>query len=132
MKDSKRILLIDLNDPRRETRIKILEQAGYDVEVRTNHAASELLHHEADFDLILLSLHEEKLKEAAAYSNRLAKHYPTLPILLLTDAGIFAPRGTLSRAMEAETPKEMLEQIAEMLAGSKHIHELSDAVSAAD
>jgi hypothetical protein len=133
MPESKKVLLVDLDDPRRETRVKMLESVGYAVEVRKDHEAAELLHHEACFDLVLLALHEKKLREAAAYSDRLAKRHPSLPILLLSDAGVFAPLGTLSRTVETNLPVEMLEEIAEMLAGSKHIREIAaDATFAAD
>lgn len=120
----KQILLIDLDDPRRDTRVRILMDGGYAVEVRKDHGTSEMLDHEAYFDLVLLSLSRERFKDALAYSNRIAKIRPTLPILLLTDAGVFVPRGTLSRAMETGHPKEMLAEIAEMLVGSKHIREI--------
>jgi hypothetical protein len=52
------------------------------------------------------------------------KKHPTLPILLLLDVGVFAPRGTLSRSIETGFPIDMMREIADMLAGSKHIREL--------
>jgi len=43
----------------------------------------------------------------------------------------FAPRGTLSKAIETGYPKEMLFEIAEMWSGRKHIREIdADAQSA--
>ena len=120
----KKILLIDRDDARRETRILLLKQAGYGVEVRAEHVSSEELNHEAGFDLVILALHRIKLKEAAAYSERLRKINPDLPILLLTDAAVYAPQGTLSRGIETGAPVEMLQTIAEMLAGSSHIREI--------
>lgn len=127
----KRILLIDLDDPRRHTRVKILQAAGYEVDVRKDQDVAELLNHEIQFDLVLLALHRQKLQAAAQYSDRLNRKYVGLPILLLTDVGVFAPRGTLSKAIETGYPEELLSQLAEMLAGSKHIREIdADAQTA--
>jgi PleD family two-component response regulator len=120
----KKILFVDLDDTRRKTRVRMLTAAGYDVEVRADHEVSEALDHELTFDLIIITLHVKKLDDAAAYSDRLRKKHPNLPILLLTDAGVFVPRGTLSHSMETGAPVEVMRQIAEMLAGSTHIREL--------
>ena len=120
----KRILLVDLDDSRRETRVRMLRGAGYEVETRADHEVSEALHLEDTFDLLVLALHHRKLEEAAAYSERLRKRKPTLPILLLLDTGVFVPHGTLSESIETSFPAEMMLQIAEMLAGSVHIREL--------
>lgn len=124
---SQKILFVDKNDPRRATRVAILTSAGYEVEVRNDVEASELLDHEAHFDLILIALNRSDLRAAAAYSEMLRKKRPTLPILLLTDTNVFVPRGTLSPHSEGGYPKEMLEQIADMLAGSKHIREIDES-----
>ena len=121
---SKRILLVDDDDMRRTTRVRMLTGAGYDVECSNNHEAAELLGSEGTFDLLILALHHKKLDEAASYSERLRKKKPTLPILLLLDVGVFVPRGTLSETMQTGFPVEMMVQIAEKLAGSSHIREL--------
>ena len=120
----KRILLVDVNDPRAKTRVKMLLAAGYEVEVREDDSISQRLAHEDSFDLILLSLHRGRLEDACAYSDRLAKHFPNLPILLVTDAGIFAQRGTLSRSMDGWDAAAMMKEIASMLAGSRHVPEM--------
>ena len=120
----KRILLVDSDDTRRETRVRMLTGAGYEVETRADHEVSEALHGGDTYDLLILSLHQRKLDEAAAYSERLRKRKPTLPILLLLDTGVFVPHGTLSETMETGFPAEMMHQIAEKLAGSTHIREL--------
>lgn len=104
----------------------MLEQAGYEVVLRDNHIEAEDLDHEGQFDLVLLTLHRKKFEEAAAYSERLRKRKPSLPILLLTDYGAFVPRGTLSPQVETGNPIEMLHEIAGMLAGSSHIREMDD------
>ena len=117
---------MDVNDARAKTRIKMLLAAGYEVEVRENDGISELPAHEDSFDLILLSLHRKGLQHACAYSDNLAEKFPKLPILLVTDAGIFAARGTLSRSMDGWDAAEMMKEIASMLADSPHMREVSD------
>jgi hypothetical protein len=47
-----------------------------------------------------------------------------LPILPLTDAGVFVPHGTLSRRLATGFPEELMLEVAEMLSGSSHIREL--------
>ena len=123
----KRILLIDLDDARRATRIRMLTAVGYQVEVRDDEVEAELRHGETTFDLVILSLHKRHLDDAAAYSERLRKKNPRLPILLMLDTGVFAPRGTLSQSFETGVPIEMMKCVAEMLAGSTHIRELGVA-----
>jgi CheY-like chemotaxis protein len=119
-----RILLIDKDDARRRSRVMLLVEAGYEVEVRADHPIAKDLDGEARFDLVILALHHKKLEDAAAYSERLRKQYPALPILLLADYGVFAPRGTLSRSLETGDPLALIRGIAEMLAASTHIREL--------
>ena len=120
----KRILFVDLDDKRRATRVTILMDAGYEVEIRADHEVSETLDHEGTFDLLLLALHRKNLEEASAYSETVRKKHSNLPILLLLDVGVFVPRGTLSRSIETGFPVEMMRDIAEMLAGSIHIREI--------
>ena len=115
---------MDSNDLRRDTHVRMLTGVGYEVECSDSCEVSELLGHEAEFDLLILVLHQKKLDEAAAYSERLRYKKPTLPILLLLDVGVFVPRGTLSETMQTGFPAEMMVQIAEKLAGSRHIREL--------
>jgi DNA-binding NtrC family response regulator len=117
------ILLIDLNDPRRDTRVRILENAGYAVEVRQNHKAAEALGRELEYDLVLLALHRDKFKDAVDYSDRLQKANPGLPILLLTDAGVYLPIGTLSPCIETGLPNELVKEIARRLTGRENIPE---------
>lgn len=129
MQQPQGILLIDLDDARRKTRVQMLEKAGYEVRLRNDWIKAEDLDHEGDFDLVIIALHERDLKQAAAYSDRLTKSKPTLPILLLTDTGVFAPKGTLSKSLETGDPVELMRRVASMLAGSTHIHELSVTAS---
>jgi hypothetical protein len=79
--------------------------------------------HEARFDLIIVALHQGP-EGAAAYTDRLTMAYPNLPILLLTDHGVFVPRGTLSQSIETGDPQGLLTRVAKMLTGEEHISEL--------
>ena len=120
---AKRILLIDIEDARRNSRVMLLESAGYSVTINNSHRIAESLEQEYRFDLIVLALHAGP-EEAASYSDRLTQRVPHLPILLLTDSGVFAPAGTLSRSMEAGNSRQMLQNVAVMLAGSSYIREI--------
>ena len=127
MNSEKRILLIDLDDARRDTRVRMLTAAGYQVEVRNDYVEAELREGEPSFDLVILSLHTTHLDDAAAYSERLRKKNPTLPILLLLDTGVFVPHGTLSQWLETGVPVELVGRVAKMLEGSTHVRELKSA-----
>jgi DNA-binding NtrC family response regulator len=118
-----RILLIDLDDVRRQSRVQMLESVGYEVETRANYMAAERLDHESEFDLIIVTLHHHP-EDAAAYSDHLSKADPRLPILLLTDAGVFVPKGTLSQSVGAGSVSELIQKVSAMLVGSTHIREL--------
>ena len=119
-----KILLVDFDDARRETRVRILETRGYQVTLRNDYVASEALDHEDSFDLMIMALHRKDLKKSIAYTNRLHRAKPHLPILLLTDAGVYAPKGTLSKSVETDGYAALLKSIAEMFEASSHIREL--------
>ena len=121
--ETKKILLIDLNDPRRETRIKLLQQAGYDVDLRQDYVAAETLSNEGIYDLVIIAVHALPEK-TIHYSDHLVKTNPDLPVLLLVDYGVFVPRGTLGRHIETGHPLEFMQAIAGMLVGSTHIREI--------
>jgi AmiR/NasT family two-component response regulator len=123
MENAKKILLIDLNDIRRESRVRLLTHAGYTVDVRTDYVEAERLDHEGRFDLVILALHSDPAK-AAHYSDHLCRAKPRLPILLLTDVGVFVPPGTLSRSIETGSPDDLIQEITGMLAGSTSVREL--------
>jgi DNA-binding NtrC family response regulator len=125
---SKRILLIDHDDSRRDSRVKVLHSQGYDVDVRKDHVDAESLDHEGSFDLIILALHKHP-EDAASYSDHISRVNPDLPILLLTDYGVYVPRGTLSESLKAGSPLELTNRVATMLAGSSHIREVSKSSS---
>ena len=128
MDSRKRILLVDVKDIRRETRVRMLVGAGYEVETRPDEEVSETLDNEGSFDLLIVALHNGNLEDAVSYSERVRRQKPDLPILLLLDAGVFVPRGTLNPSIETASPVEMMKEIAKMLAESDHIRELPDDV----
>lgn len=115
---SKKILLIDLDDTRRKTRIQLLESAGYVVDVRTDYVAAEKAADENDYDLVVLAL-MASVSLAADYASRLQAASPTLPLLILTDAGVYAPKGMHSD--DGREPREFLARVAGLLLGSKHV-----------
>lgn len=112
-----------MDDDRRVTRVHLLTGSGYTVDLRNDYIAADLLDHEGFFDLIILALHGRPEK-AIEYSNYLSRAKPLLPILLLTDFGVYAPPGTLSRSVETGDPAALMREIASMLAGSTHVREL--------
>jgi DNA-binding NtrC family response regulator len=119
---AQRILLIDADDLRRQSRVQMLESVGYEVETRTNYMAAEQLDHESEFDLIIVTLHRHP-EDTAAYSDHLSKTDPRLPILLLTDAGVFVPKGTLSQSVDAGSVSQLIQRVSAMLVGSTHVRE---------
>jgi hypothetical protein len=123
MENKKKILLIDLDDTRRATRVRLLTTSGYDVDLRDDYIAAERLDHEGFFDLVILALHGFPEK-AIAYSNDLSRSKPRLPILLLTDSGVYVPPGTLSGSIETGDPAELIREIVSKLEGSTHVREL--------
>ncbi len=94
------------------TRVRLLETKGYEIHLRQDWVAAEDLDQEGSFDLVLLALHRRDLKQAAEYSDQLTKRKPSVPILLLTDGGVYAPQGTLSRTVETGNPAELIKTVA--------------------
>jgi len=86
---AEKILLIDIDDVRRQSRVQMLKSVGYEVEPRPNYIAAERLDHEGQFDLIIVTLHRHP-EDTAAYSDDLSRTDPQLPILLLTDALVYS------------------------------------------
>jgi response regulator RpfG family c-di-GMP phosphodiesterase len=123
---AQKILLIDLDDARRQSRVKMLESVGYEVETRANYIAAEQLDHESRFDLIIVTLHSHP-EDTAAYSDHLSRTDPKLPILLLTDTGVFVPNGTLSESVGAGSTTHLIQTVSAMLVGSDHMREPGEA-----
>jgi len=118
-----KVLLIDLDDERRDSRVKLLSGVGYEVDVRKDFISAERLDDEGSYDIVILALHALPEK-AIEYSDHLHQKTPRLPILLLTDFGVFVPRGTLNRNLASGNPTLLVKEIAAMLVGSSHVREL--------
>ena len=73
--------------------------------------------------MMIVALHRRDLKEVAEYTDRVQRAKPDLPILLLTDAGVYAPKGTLSKSVETDGYAALFESVAEMFDASSHIRE---------
>lgn len=109
------ILLIDLNDFRRETRVRVLQSAGHFVTVFSGFVEVEKIIDEEKFDAVLVSVSDDQIgNKAIAYSDRLARRLPNLPVLLLTDYGVFLPVATLSPRLETGHPAELLTWLREI------------------
>jgi DNA-binding response OmpR family regulator len=104
-------LLIDEDDERRMTQVALLKYGVYSVEVRKDFKAAQSIADEGAFDLIILALRIDA-DETSSYSNELACHNAGLPILLLTDHGMFALHATVTATMEAGRPMELMSQVA--------------------
>jgi DNA-binding NtrC family response regulator len=123
MENEKKILLIDSDDARRKTRVHLLTGSGYTVDLRNDYISAERLDHEGSFDLVILALNGNTQK-AIEYRDQLNRRKSRLPILLLTDFGVYVPPGTLSQSVEAGDPAALIREIASMLEGSTHVREL--------
>jgi DNA-binding response OmpR family regulator len=99
----KKLLLVDLDDSRQTTRVATLGNAGYRVDVRADYFGAEDIGDEADYELVIVAMHAGP-RDAAAYTDRLSRQSPGLPILLLTDTEVYAALGTLSASLEAGNP----------------------------
>jgi hypothetical protein len=121
--NAKKILLVDLDNLRRQSRVRVLNMAGYAVDIRDDSVAAERLDQEGNFDLIIVALHGHPEK-AIAYSDHLAVARPKLPILLLTDWGVYVPPGSRSGTIETGDPDRLIQEIASRLEGSTHVREL--------
>ena len=64
---------------------------------------------EDSFDLVIVTI-TEKYEKALQYTDRLAMNNPSLPVLLLTDYGVFVPVETLSASIESGNPADLLQR----------------------
>ena len=122
----KRILLIDHNDGRRATRVLVLQEEGYEVVTADNYETVEGRIREAAFDLVIAET--DHITEAVrAYSQRLRDIQPQIPILVLSDQGLFLPKAVLLDhfAESFPSPMEVITKIAAMLRDSTHRREQS-------
>lgn len=118
--EQKRILLVDVDDQRRATRVSLLRHSGYQVETRKDFQAAENSADEGQFDLVIVALHAVP-DGTGDYTNRLAETYLGLPILLLTDMGVFVPTWVTSRSTDGSYPAALMAEVASMLTHSLYI-----------
>jgi hypothetical protein len=111
-----KILLLDQDEGRWESRSKQLANAGYDVTARKAHEYPGNL---GTFDLMVCAFHENP-EDAAVYVDALQVSNPQQPILLLTDYGVFVPKGCLE-----DTPHcaPLIKEIAGVLTGNSDVRE---------
>jgi DNA-binding response OmpR family regulator len=98
---AKRILLIDSDDLRRATRVLLLQNAGYEVATADRFEDVEGKTREAAFDLVVVET-DDVTRAVVAYGERLRAENPRLPILLLSDTGLFLPKNVLLSAFTLE------------------------------
>lgn len=123
----KQILLIDHHDPRRDTREGLLRQAGYSVVTAEDFNAVEGHLREATFDLVIVAVPDTTIgQEAVAYSKRLRAINARLPILALSDNGLFMPKETLVAVLQGGYPLELVSRVASMLLESAHVRNYED------
>lgn len=103
-KGPKRILLIDRHDPRRDTREWMLRDAGYEVVTVDRFDLVEGQVQEAAFDLVVISVTDSAAgAKAVTYSQRLRAANADLPILVLSDNGLYLQKKDLSQWCRAAT-----------------------------
>jgi DNA-binding response OmpR family regulator len=118
----KRILLIDHHDLRRDTRERLLQDAGYEVVTAENFDAVEGHIRETAFDLVIVAVTVNEAGRAAiAYSKRLRAASPKLPILALSDNGLFLPKESLIAVLQSGYAIELVAEVARMLLESTHV-----------
>lgn len=107
-----RILLIDHHDLRRDTREQLLLGAGYEVVTADRFDLVEGYVQEAAFDLVVVSVADI---ESAAYSQRLRSANAALPILVLSDNGLYLPKESLITVMQSGYSLELVAEVGKML-----------------
>lgn len=121
-KGLKRILLIDHHDLRRDTRERLLRNAGYEVVTADRFDLIEGYVQEATFDLVVVSIGDNTAGvDAVAYGLRLRAANAALPILALSDNGLYLPKESLITGMQSGYPLELIAEAGRMLLESTHI-----------
>jgi DNA-binding NtrC family response regulator len=120
----KRVLLIDHHDARRATRVYLLQGAGYEVTTADRFELVEGRIREAGFDLVIVET-DNVMRDSIAYGQRLRLINPQLPILLLSEAGLFFPKDVVLSSFSAgqPSPLEVMTKIAALLLASTHLRE---------
>lgn len=119
----RRILLIDHDDPRRATRVMVLEKAGYEVTTANHFDEVEMTAADA-FDLVLLET-DDIQKAVIAYAERLKAWSPKLSVLMLSNNGMFLPKWSLLAHFKSAhpSPTEVVAKIAALLLESSYSQE---------
>lgn len=113
---AKRILLIDRHDLRRDSRVRLLQHEGYEVVSADQVGDVEGHIRENAFDLVIVAVTVDGVgREAVAYSKRLRAIHPKLPILALSDNGLYLPKESLLTVLQAGQPVELVTRVASML-----------------
>ncbi len=126
---AKRILLIDRPVLRRDTRELLLRDAGYEVvtaeifDVVKGHAE------EITFDLVVVSMGDSTAgAEAVKYSKRLRAALPTLPMLALSDNGVYRlPKASRISVVQSGSPLELIAEVRKLLESNNKKLNLSGA-----
>ncbi|HET9695506.1 MAG TPA: hypothetical protein VFP40_01485 [Terriglobales bacterium] len=123
-----RILLVETEHLRRQTRIALLRAAGYEVEILDLHQAHQVAH-ESGFDLIVFAL--ETLENCAfmEYREQVSKVAPMVPFLLVADNGAYAPAESIEKVIAAGNPALLLREVASLLTGSERLRNVDQASS---
>lgn len=117
-----RILLIDHHDRRRDTREQLLRSAGYEVVTADRFDLVEGYLQEAAFDLVVVSIADSAAGvDAVAYIQRLRAANAALPILALSDNGLYLPKESFITVMQGGYPFELIAEVGKMLLESAHI-----------
>lgn len=120
-KGLKHILLIDRHDLRRSTREQLLREEGYEVVTADRFDLVEGYVQEATFDLVVVSVADSAVGvEAVGYSKRLRAANPALPILALSDNGLYLPKESLITVVQSGYPLELIAEVGKMLLESTH------------
>lgn len=123
-KSLKRILLIDRHDLRRDTREHLLRKEGYEVATADRFDLVEGHVQEATFDLVVVSVADSAAgAKAVVYSQRLRAANAALPILALSDNGLYLPKESLITLMQSGSPLELIAEVGKMLLASTHIRD---------
>jgi DNA-binding NtrC family response regulator len=98
----------------------ILQHEGYEVVTAESFDVVEGQLREAAFDLVIVAV-KNLDRESVAYSKRLRAANAKLPILALSDNGLFLPKESLVAVLQGGHPLELIAKTARMLLDSTHV-----------
>jgi hypothetical protein len=123
-----RILLVEKEHLRRQTRIALLKTAGYEVEVLDLHQIHQI-GNESRFDLIMFALETLDSSVYLEYRTQVSKMAPLVPFLLVADNGAYAPAESFDRVISAGNPSKILGEVAGILAVAERLPAVERASS---